>query len=77
MLQILSKGPANVEMMMRMSKMLKRHTITLTTGDLEQGMTGAGMSVGLVHDLPTVAELIERIVAEAHAVQLKLGQMDT
>ena len=70
--QVLSHGPAKTEIMMRMSQMLKMHTITLTTGDLETGMTASGMSVGLVHDVPTVAELMERIVEEAKLVELNL-----
>jgi enoyl-[acyl-carrier protein] reductase II len=73
LMQVLSLGPAKIEIMLRMSQMLKMHVITLTTGDLEKGMTGAGMSVGLVHDLPTVAELMERIMAEAKSVQLNLS----
>lgn len=72
LLRVLSMGPAKIEIMMRMSQMLKMHTITLTTGDLEKGMTAGGMSVGLVHDLPTVAELMERIVAEAQSARGRL-----
>ncbi|BAI74823.1 enoyl-[acyl carrier protein] reductase II (plasmid) [Azospirillum sp. B510] len=71
--QVLSLGPTRIEQMMRMSRMLKSHVITLTTGDLEAGVTAAGMSVGLVHDAPTVAELIERVVKEAHASRNKLN----
>jgi enoyl-[acyl-carrier protein] reductase II len=67
LIQTLSLGPAKIEMMMRMSQMLKMHTITLTTGNLETGMTASGMSVGLIHDIPTVADLIARIMAEAEA----------
>ncbi len=73
LLQTLSLGPAKIEMMMRMSQMLKMHTITLTTGNLETGMTASGMSVGLVHDIPTVAELIARIMAEAEAAYAALS----
>lgn len=73
LMQVLASGPVNTRNMMRMSQMLQMHTITLTTGDLEKGMTGGGMSVGLVHDLPTVAALIERIIAEANAVQRSLS----
>lgn len=71
--QTLSLGPKQIESMMRMSQMLKMHTITMTSGDLEKGMTASGMSVGLVHDLPTIAELMQRIVAEAEAVQRELS----
>src|SRR5208282_1138695 len=72
-MQVLATGPKNTMNMMRMSEMLKMHTITLTTGNLETGMTASGMSVGLVHDVPTVAEVVERIVAEARSVQRMLS----
>jgi len=75
LLQVLASGPANIAKMMRMSRMLKMHPIAVTTGDLENGMTASGMSVGLVHDLPTIAQLIERIVAEAHAAQHRVATM--
>jgi NADH:quinone reductase (non-electrogenic) len=34
-------------------------------GDMEAGAWSCGMVVGLIHDIPTVAELIERIMADA------------
>jgi len=34
-------------------------------GDLDAGAWSCGMVVGLIHDIPTVAELIERIMADA------------
>lgn len=37
-------------------------------GDLEAGIWYAGMSQGLINDVPTVAELVTRIVAEAEAI---------
>lgn len=73
MLQILSKGPKAIDAMMRMSQMLKLHTITMTTGDLKTGMTASGQSVGLMHDVPTIAEVFQRIVAEAEVVQRNLA----
>ena len=72
-MQVLSKGPKATVNMMRMAEQLKAHTITLTTGDMHTGATGGGMSIGLVHDVPTVAVLIERIMAEARAAQSKLS----
>jgi NADH:quinone reductase (non-electrogenic) len=35
------------------------------TGDVEAGIWSAGMVVGLIHDIPTCAELVSRMVAEA------------
>jgi enoyl-[acyl-carrier protein] reductase II len=72
-MQTFSLGPKQIESMMRMSQMLKMHGITMTTGDLDKGMTASGQSVGLIHDLPSIAEVIERIVAEAQAVQDRLS----
>ncbi|MBC2667656.1 NAD(P)H-dependent flavin oxidoreductase [Novosphingobium piscinae] len=40
----------------------------LRTGNLDQGIFWAGMVQGLIHDVPTCAELVGRIVAEAEAL---------
>ena len=40
----------------------------LDSGDLSRGLFWAGMVQGLIHDVPTCAELIGRIVAEAEAI---------
>ena len=37
-------------------------------GDPDLGIWSAGMVQGLIHDIPTCAELIARIVAEAEAI---------
>ena len=39
--------------------------VLLETGDLDAGLVWAGQVQGLIHDIPTVAELIRRIVREA------------
>jgi len=40
----------------------------LETGDLGAGLVWAGQVQGLIHDIPTVAELISRIVSEAREI---------
>lgn len=40
----------------------------LRTGDLSQGVFWASMVQGLIHDIPTVAELMARIIAEAETI---------
>ena len=40
----------------------------LATGDTQGGIWSAGMIQGLIHDVPTVKELVERIVAEAEEI---------
>lgn len=38
------------------------------TGDVDAGIWTAGMVQGLIHDVPTVAELVKRIVRDAEAI---------
>jgi len=42
-------------------------------GDLESGIMSAGEVVGLIHDVPSVQELFDRIVHEAHEIVAKLS----
>jgi len=60
--------------MIRMARMLKMVEASRKQGDFTIGQVGAGQSVGLVHDLPTIAEVIERVVREAGEV---MGELDT
>src|SRR4030042_95741 len=45
----------------------------LETGDIENGLLSAGQVIGLVHDIPTVKELIDRIIKEAEEVVSKIA----
>ena len=40
----------------------------MAEGDTDGGIWSAGMIQGLIHDIPTVKELIDRIVADAEAI---------
>jgi len=42
--------------------------IVLETGDIDAGLVWAGQVQGLIHDIPTVAELVQRIVREARDI---------
>jgi nitronate monooxygenase len=41
-----------------------RGKVAVRTGDIDAGIVSAGMVVGLIHDIPTCAELLERMVRE-------------
>ncbi|ABW66988.1 NAD(P)H-dependent flavin oxidoreductase [Desulfosudis oleivorans] len=43
------------------------------TGDLDAGVISCGQGIGLVHDIPTVADLFNRIVAQAEAAGKRIG----
>ena len=50
----------------------------LQTGDLTKGVFWASMVQGLIHDIPTVQELVDRIISEADAiVDKRLAGMHT
>lgn len=49
---------------------------TMVDGDVEVGILPTGQVVGVIEELPTVAELVGRIVAEAEAVLARLGGTD-
>lgn len=42
--------------------------VALETGNLDAGLIWAGQIQGLIHDIPTCAELIERIVSDARSI---------
>ena len=46
----------------------KRGREALVSGDVDGGIIWAGQAQGLIHDVPTCAELVSRIVAEAEEI---------
>jgi NADH:quinone reductase (non-electrogenic) len=40
----------------------------MKTGDMDAGVWSCGMVAGLIHDIPSVQELIDRIMSEAEAI---------
>jgi NAD(P)H-dependent flavin oxidoreductase YrpB (nitropropane dioxygenase family) len=46
----------------------ERGAVVLETGDMEHGIWWAGVSSGLVYDIPTVAELVSRIISDAEQI---------
>ncbi|MEW6667586.1 MAG: nitronate monooxygenase [Thermodesulfobacteriota bacterium] len=43
------------------------------TGDVDLGVISCGQGIGLVHDIPTVKELFDRIIMEAEGILKKLS----
>jgi len=44
-------------------------------GDLEVGLAYSGEAAGLTYDIPTVKELIDRIVTEAQVITRRLHEL--
>jgi enoyl-[acyl-carrier protein] reductase II len=70
---ILASGWKNAMQMAYMANGFKAFKLATEDGDLEKGILPVGQVMGLIHDEPTVAELFERMVAEAKAVQQGLA----
>ena len=46
----------------------QRGRVVLEKGDMDHGIWSAGMVQGLINDVPTVKELVDRIMEEAHQI---------
>lgn len=52
-----------------------RGRLVYETGDMEAGIWTAGQVVGLIHDIPTVADLVSRMVIEAEELISRASTM--
>jgi len=73
MIGILLSGWKNTRQMAYMANGFKAFRLATEEGDLTHGILPVGQVTGLIHDEPTVAEVMDRIVAEAAEVQAKLA----
>lgn len=70
LLKLEARGASLEEMMTFIGRDATRRV--MFDGDLDAGQAVAGQAVGLIHDIPTVKELIDRIVGEAEAIIKRL-----
>ena len=74
-LGVLASGYKNSRQMAFLANGFKMMRSATEEGDVEQGVLPVGQVQGLVHDEPTVAEVVERIIREAKAVQGRVAGM--
>ncbi|MCZ6539905.1 MAG: nitronate monooxygenase family protein [Chloroflexi bacterium] len=74
--EIESKGNATIDDIAHLVAG-KRGRVVFETGDVEHGIWSAGMVQGLIHDIPTVEELVTRIVREAEEIIERLGSLSS
>lgn len=65
---VMFSGWKNAKQLAYFANAYKKVLIATEDGDTENGFLPVGQCVGLVHDEPTVAELIDRIIKEAKKV---------
>jgi enoyl-[acyl-carrier protein] reductase II len=73
-LGVLASGWKNARALLHMANAFKAFKLAAVDGDNERGVLPLGQGTGLVADTPTVAEVINRIIAEAQAVQASLAE---
>ncbi len=72
--EIESKGNATIDDIAHLVAG-KRGRVVFESGDVDHGIWSAGMVQGLIHDIPTVEELVSRIVKGAEEIIDRLGTL--
>jgi enoyl-[acyl-carrier protein] reductase II len=70
---VLLSGWKNARQLAYLANGFEYFRLATEDGDCERGILPVGQVTGLLHDEPTVKEVIDRIVAEAQAVQQKMA----
>lgn len=73
MFGVLFAGPKISLQLAYLANAFKAMALATEEGDTKRGVLPVGQSTGLLHDTPTVAELFERIAAEAKEVKANLS----
>jgi len=71
---VMASGYKNAIQMAYLANAFKMIRVATEDGDIDQGVLPVGQATGLIHDVPTVKEVIERTVAEARQIQQGLAQ---
>jgi len=69
---VLASGPRQAARMARLAIGFTAFETGTQAGDNERGVLPLGQAAGLIHDRPTVREIIERTVAEAEAASRRV-----
>jgi enoyl-[acyl-carrier protein] reductase II len=72
---VMASGWKNAKQLAFMANAFKAIRIATENGDNEKGVLTVGQVTGLVHDIPTVAELLDRVVGEAKAARQRLDAL--
>ncbi len=73
-LGVMASGWKNAKQLAFMANAFKAIRLATEDGDNEQGVLPVGQVQGLLKDEPTVAELFERVIAEAKQIKQDLAQ---
>jgi enoyl-[acyl-carrier protein] reductase II len=71
---VLASGWKNAKQLAYFANAYKALRVATENGDMKNGVIPAGQATGLIHDEPSVSELIEHIMTEARAIQGSLAE---
>jgi len=74
-LGVMASGWKNARQLAFMANAFKAIRIATEDGDIKKGVLPVGQATGLMRDIPTVSEVIERTVKEAEDISLNLARM--
>jgi enoyl-[acyl-carrier protein] reductase II len=74
-LGVMASGWKNARQLAFMANAFKAIRIATEDGDIQKGVLPVGQVTGLMRDIPTVAEAIERTVKEAEGIARNLAEM--
>jgi len=72
---VMLSGWKNAKQLAYLANAFKAIQLATEDGDLKEGVLTVGQAQGLVRDIPTVEELMTRMVKEATEIQKKMGAM--
>lgn len=72
-LGVVASGWKNMTMMAYLANAFKMIRIATEEGDTSNGVLPVGQTTGLLKDIPTVTELLERIAAEAAEIRERVN----
>ena len=72
---VMASGWKNARQLAFMANAFKAIRIATEDGDINKGVLPVGQATGLMRDIPSVAEAIERTVKEAEEIAMKLAEM--
>lgn len=67
-----ASGLENVRRLSFLANAFKAFRIATLDGDFEEGVLPLGQATGLIHDIPSVVEVMERLMVEAEASRARL-----
>jgi len=73
-LGVLASGWKTIRQLAFLANAFKAFKIATQTGDVKRGVLPLGQVTGLVHNSPTVAEVIEQIISEAEQVRSRMDR---